>query len=63
LAPCGQFGSPDAPDRDHAIEAAALDEIGLKAEIEKLIADEARHKDEVEPRLAGWNQPAFDART
>ncbi len=47
---------------ERALEAAGLGEIGLKVEIERLIADESRHKEEIEQFLAGWNQPTFEAR-
>lgn len=47
---------------EHAAEAAAHGEIGLKVELENVIVDETRHKEEVEQILAGWNQPGFDSR-
>jgi bacterioferritin len=36
-------------------QAAALGEIGLKVALENQIADETRHKEEVERILSGWN--------
>lgn len=41
-----------------AIEAEEAGEIGLKVELENLIVDETRHKEEVELILAGWRQEA-----
>lgn len=45
---------------ERAAEAAACGEIGLKVELENVIVDETRHKEEVEQILAGWNQPGFE---
>ena len=36
-------------------QAEAFGDIGLKVELENQIADETRHKEEVERILAGWN--------
>jgi bacterioferritin len=41
-------------------EAALNGEIALKVELERIIADETRHKEEVEQILAGWNQTGAD---
>ena len=37
-------------------QAEALTEIGLKVTLENQIADETRHKEEIERILAGWNE-------
>jgi bacterioferritin len=47
---------------EHSAEAAAQGDIGLKVELENVIVDETRHKEEVEQILAGWNQPGFESR-
>ncbi len=47
---------------DRVREAAALGEIGLKVDLERLVADETRHKEEIEQFLAGWNQPVIESR-
>jgi bacterioferritin len=36
--------------------AAAFGDVGLKAALENLVADETRHKEEVERILAGWDE-------
>ncbi|HLJ12616.1 MAG TPA: ferritin-like domain-containing protein [Planctomycetaceae bacterium] len=48
---------------DRAIEAASHGEIGLKVDLEGMLADETRHRDEVEQILSGWNQPIFETRS
>lgn len=48
---------------ERSLEAVANGEIGLKVELEALIADETRHKDEVELVLAGWNRAGFEVRS
>lgn len=47
---------------ERSMEAAACGEIGLKVELENLIVDEARHRDDVERILAGWPQTGVDVR-
>lgn len=47
---------------ERSIEAAACGEIGLKIELENLIVDETRHRDDVERILAGWTQTGADVR-
>ncbi len=37
-------------------QAEAFGDIGLKVDLENQIADETRHKEEIERILAGWNQ-------
>jgi len=46
---------------ERSSEAVAHGDIALKVELEGLIVDETRHKEEVEQILAGWSQPAFEA--
>jgi len=44
-------------DYDQRIEQAeAFGDIGLKVDLENQIADETRHKEEIERILAGWDQ-------
>lgn len=38
------------------LQAEALGEMGLKVALENQIADETRHKEEIERILAGWNE-------
>jgi bacterioferritin len=45
---------------DRAQEAEAAGEIGLKVELESVVVDETRHKEEVKQILSGWNEPGFD---
>ncbi len=40
---------------EHARQAEEMGEIGLKVVLENQIADETRHKEELEQVLAGWN--------
>jgi bacterioferritin (cytochrome b1) len=47
---------------ERSIEAAAFGEIVLKVELENLIVDETRHRDEVERILAGWTHTGIDSR-
>jgi bacterioferritin len=47
---------------ERSIEAAACGEIALKVELENLIVDETRHRDDVERILAGWTQTGVDSR-
>ena len=37
-------------------EAAAFGDFGLKVVLENMLADETRHKEEIERILAGWNE-------
>lgn len=47
---------------ERSIEAAAYGEIALKVELENMIVDETRHRDDVERILAGWTQAGVDVR-
>jgi bacterioferritin len=47
---------------ERSTEAAANGELALKVELENLIVDETRHRDEVERILAGWSQNGIDGR-
>lgn len=47
---------------ERSMEASACGEVALKVELENLIADETRHRDDVERILAGWTQTGVDAR-
>lgn len=38
-------------------QAEAFGDVGLKVNLENLIADETRHKEEIERILAGWRDP------
>lgn len=41
-------------------QAEAVSEVGLKVDLENLIVDETRHKEEVEQILSGWNPDDFN---
>lgn len=45
---------------ERAAEAEEQGEIGLKVELENVVVDETRHKEEVKQILSGWNEPGFD---
>jgi bacterioferritin len=42
---------------ERVAEAGIYGDLGLKSELERIISDETRHKEEVDQILAGWNQP------
>lgn len=42
-----------------AREAEECGEIGLKVELENIVVDETKHRDEVEQILSGWNRSEF----
>lgn len=45
-----------------ATEAEEQGEIGLKVELENIVVDETRHKEEVKQILSGWNEAGFAVR-
>lgn len=45
---------------ERVLEATHYGELGLKVELERIIADETRHKEEVDQILSGWNQTGAD---
>lgn len=47
---------------ERSVEAAAFGEIALKVELENLLVDETRHRDDIERILAGWTQTGVDVR-
>jgi bacterioferritin len=47
---------------ERSVEAAAFGEIALKVELENIIVDETRHRDDIERILAGWAPSGVDVR-